>query len=483
MKASRFNLFFTYDDGTILGYNSRTQSLIECDRKEYQAYKELSAGNIPNGFDRQECDQLNSELTKGGFLVDDSADELAQIRAQHNIARFMQRSVGLTIGITQDCNLACTYCYEERSDDYLGKSEIPHIMKLTQKLFDLCQANQLSVTWYGGEPLLNTQFLYAMSKRLQDLCSKNGIKYSSGIVTNGTLLTRRTAKTLLKHQVTNAQVTLDGPSEINDARRMYRNGKGSFDDIVRNIKQTCDLLRISIRVNIDKRNVGTAKELLDVLEREGIKEKVLVYFAPVNSLTGQCKTFIGHLYRRRDFASIEVELLAETLKRGFRIDKSVCLPRTMPMGCSMLSPYSMAIDAKKHIQKCWMTLCDSDEAVGMLDTPQPANTKAVDIDIVTSREMGSQIDNLCKWIGYDPFSFAKCRQCSLLPSCMGGCPWVVVGLGRDPECPTWKTNIKERIWLFRQFSELVEERDESTRDEKSREAPSQHTKSTSSLRS
>ncbi|MBU1470994.1 MAG: radical SAM protein, partial [candidate division Zixibacteria bacterium] len=443
MKASRFNLFFTYDDGTILGYNSRTQSLIECDRKEYQTYEEWSAGSIPNGLNEQECEQLNSELAKGGFLVEDNADELAQIRAQHNIARFMQRSVGLTIGITHDCNLACTYCYEERSDDYLGEPEIPLMLQLTQRLLDRSQANRLTVTWYGGEPLLNTRFLYAMSKRLQDLCSKRGIQYASGIVTNGTLLTRRTARTLLKHQVTSAQVTLDGPSEINDARRMYRNGKGSFNDIVQNIKQTCDLLKINIRVNVDTRNVGTAKELLDVLEREGIKEKVLVYFAPVNSLTAKCKTFVGHLYRRRDFASIEVSLLAETLERGFRIDKSICLPRTMSMGCSMLSPYSLAIDAKKQIQKCWMTLCNSDEAVGMLCAPQPEDKKTVEIDLITSRTTNSQIENMCKWMAHDPFSFSKCRQCSLLPSCMGSCPWVVVGLGRDPECPTWKANIRE----------------------------------------
>ena len=59
-------------------------------------------------------------------------------------------------------------------------------------------------------------------------------------------------------------------------------------------------------------------------------------------------------------------------------------------------------------------------------------------------------DNLNKWIAFAPFYFEKCKTCEILPSCMGGCVYPAVMEHGEPRCPTWKFNMKERVWLYRQ---------------------------------
>ena len=447
MKASSFNLFFTYDDGTILGYNSRSRSLIELEQHEYEAFQQLSENKVPQSIDSEEQSRLTEEFRRGGFLVEDEINELVQAKAAYETSRFLSRSIGTTIVVTHKCNLACTYCYEERQPYSLTQKDIPKVYNFIDKMIDERRANSFRVTWYGGEPLLKPSFIAGLSKRILKRCERGDVKYRAGIVTNGTLLTRKNAQMLKDSHISYAQVTLDGPKEIHDHRRMYSNGKGSFDAIIENIKQAHDLVKINIRVNVDHQNSRSASELLEILESNDLKNKVTVHFAPVLPYTENCASIARECFTKEDFSEIEIPLLAESLERGFYVDKSTVLPRARTVSCGAVSIGAFGIDAKGHIHKCWNCVGDERETLGSILTKDKERESDSD-DVILSTSLFGK-DNISKWLAFDPFEIDKCRNCAMLPSCVGGCPYPKAINDEEPRCPTWKYNIKERLWLYR----------------------------------
>ena len=76
-------------------------------------------------------------------------------------------------------------------------------------------------------------------------------------------------------------------------------------------------------------------------------------------------------------------------------------------------------------------------------------------------------ENLSRWLNWGPFNFPECEACRLLPLCMGGCPYISIGLGRGA-CKELKHNLKETILVHylshkrkqaaMQLAEILEQR-------------------------
>jgi uncharacterized protein len=67
------------------------------------------------------------------------------------------------------------------------------------------------------------------------------------------------------------QITIDGPEEIHDKRRIALDGSSSFQKIIANMRQVIEMtdVSISVRVNMDGDNYKSFRELLNVFDREG----------------------------------------------------------------------------------------------------------------------------------------------------------------------------------------------------------------------
>ena len=59
---------------------------------------------------------------------------------------------------------------------------VEYIKKISSKL------KSISITWYGGEPLLKQETIDRISTNIIKIADENGIKYFSNIVTNGYLI-------------------------------------------------------------------------------------------------------------------------------------------------------------------------------------------------------------------------------------------------------------------------------------------------------
>jgi uncharacterized protein len=121
-------------------------------------------------------------------------------------------------------------------------------------------------TFFGGEPLLaETRPIveYLMKKAL----SIGSARFSA--VSNATDL-EHFLDLLGPGKIAAIQVTLDGPPTEHDKRRIYADGSGSFAKIARNVDMALELgVNISLRMNIDRNNIGMLPELGDLFVAQG----------------------------------------------------------------------------------------------------------------------------------------------------------------------------------------------------------------------
>lgn len=142
----------------------------------------------------------------------------------------------LCLNISHDCNLRCTYCFGEKYDQEkkLMSSEV------AERSVDFLIKNSkdqtnLSLSFFGGEPLLNFKEIEHTVLYAQAEGNKHGKEFRFHVTTNGTLLNSRIIEFLVKNKFS-LIISLDGPKEVNDIMRPFANGKGSYGIICRNIK-------------------------------------------------------------------------------------------------------------------------------------------------------------------------------------------------------------------------------------------------------
>ena len=105
---------------------------------------------------------------------------------------------------------------------------------------------------------------FRVIKDIQDFYKKKGKKFSNGIQTNGTLITNELLELIRETQDFQIGLSLDGPEEIHNKTRIYENGRGSFDDVMRGlnlISREKKNRRAGVICVVSKQNINSHKEL------------------------------------------------------------------------------------------------------------------------------------------------------------------------------------------------------------------------------
>lgn len=152
----------------------------------------------------------------------------------------------VVLNVTNQCNLACTYCYEY-SDDKItqtaGKQKYMSTDVAESAIDMLIRESStrrgIHVTFFGGETLLNFPVMRSTVEYANNKAAQAGKSIEFSLTTNATLLTREIVDFLSEHKI-GVTVSIDGDRELNDRQRVFHNGKGSYDVIVPKIK---DLLK------------------------------------------------------------------------------------------------------------------------------------------------------------------------------------------------------------------------------------------------
>ena len=89
---------------------------------------------------------------------------------------------------------------------------------------------------------------------------------------NGPVYGRQYLDFIEEYKLRNLQVTVDGTAELNDRRRLHKDGLPTYDRILRNVELALQRgVRVNLRVNVGKENLHGIKDLIDDLKARGFK--------------------------------------------------------------------------------------------------------------------------------------------------------------------------------------------------------------------
>ena len=172
--------------------------------------------------------------------------------------------------VSEDCNLACDYCYYStcrgRPPSRRKRIDQAPLIKAIREYLSLSRGSAQFV-WQGGEPLLAGLDFFKDVVALQARHAPPNTVIRNALQTNGTLLNEDWARFFRQYKFL-VGVSVDGPGEIHDARRVTATGRGTYDLVMRNIlhlrKHAVDFNILTV---LHQGNVGKPRELMAFYSR------------------------------------------------------------------------------------------------------------------------------------------------------------------------------------------------------------------------
>lgn len=433
LVPSRYTVLVPLHRERALAYNGLSGAFAVWEKADRAAWEKVSAGQP---VDPADPDVFG--LVQGGFVVGRGIDEIGILDQHYRAQRYDPGTMVLTLAPTLSCNFGCDYCFQgqDKPRDTMSPEVQDAVLALVQRA--LPRLKQLTVAWYGGEPLLRRPVVEALSDRLVAACAEAGVRYDAMMVSNGFLLSADVARSLHARKVGSVQITLDGSPNYHDQRRALLNGKPTFARIAENLRAAVDAAPITflVRVNIDERNRDEIFGLLDWMAAAGLghRPNLQVYFAPVEAMTEGCHAVQDVTMRKLDYGTLEAELTRYAWERGLA---PLPYPPRFRGICGAVRPKGFVIIPSGDVHKCWDTVNQADRAVGSV----------LDIDALAVSAEAQ------KWVAWSPFANESCRSCRILPLCAGSCAYKFIhpeqtrGEAAALPCPSWKYNLKERLVL------------------------------------
>lgn len=406
LKPSKFNVsipnfpsrdeylvFNTFSDSRVV-INEQVKTLID---------------NIENRTSfsaEEEC--VIDPLSDLGVIVEKEVDEDRELEYWFQKLKFNTERLDLTVLTTSACNLGCSYCFEEGINlkGFMKEETCQKFLLWTDKKIAEVRPRVLHLTLFGGEPLLNMNAVQFLSQSLYELTRAKGVKLEISIITNGILLNEQIVDELLPLGLKRIKVTIDGDEAAHDSKRHYKNGKGSFQKIMKNLIALKGKAPISIGGNFDETTKDSIPRFLDYLVESGFTSENIqdVSFKPILAPTNELKVLnntmdSGHscTFSEMDVSDI-LWLRNEVAKRGFKnkTDGIVLGP------CCATHEQTFAIDPWGKIYKCVALVGREEYITGDVndDADNHLNTRFMTVDL---------------WS--DPL----CQDCSYRPICGGGC--------------------------------------------------------------
>lgn len=176
------------------------------------------------------------------------------------------------IHLTDQCNLRCKYCYENKKNSEISFENIKKLINYIVRQKD----EYVQLYFYGGEPLIKKQ----MIKDTIDYVKKQKckIKFSYAITTNGTLLDDDFIKYMKQNDFKIVAYSFDGDEKVQNLNRVTVDGKGTFEIVQKNaIKMISEFKSVVAMVVVTKNNLKYLGESVRYLYNIGFKRINLLF--------------------------------------------------------------------------------------------------------------------------------------------------------------------------------------------------------------
>lgn len=457
MYESKFNLFLDTpekDKKVVLNPLSGAMDIV--DEETIQFIKEGGISDIQP----EDHAGLLEECLKKGYIFHDQSEEAE--RLEYIVQEWYNMVENLTehfmVYITFACNLKCTYCFQKDTgrdkSSVMSKEIIESLFKATNLIHEERGTKKSPcMTLFGGEPLLKRKKQVAAVEEILLKCGE--YDYRVDAVTNGVELSYY-SDMLSKYNIESIQVTLDGPKEVHDRRRIFANGKGSFDRIVKGIDEAlAKNIPVVIRVNIDDMNIRGLPGLARfVTERGWLDKGAKVKLCGASEEMEQCfnepdsRTYkkVFDIYNTHPetkimLLNLQLPKILETVVQHGK------MPFPRAQFCWSTSGISYSLDLYGNIFPC----CCINACCNLERTRYGTFYPELRLDK----------DVLEAWHHRNVLSLSPCRECRISLFCGGGCTRTALHFGKSLEggsiCPMAITP-KEIQTVFNYYYPQLEEK-------------------------
>ena len=374
-------------------------------------------------------------LRRRGYLT--QLSEEAEIQVLRKIAttlheRSMKSPPGYIFMPSYDCNLRCHYCFQDHMRtnplyQHLLRRMSPAIVeRIFQALpqieaahgFESGSAITRTIGFFGGEPLV------AVNRPIVEFIINKFLEIGPAkfwAVTNATEL--YAYEDLLRpDRIASVQITLDGPPEEHDKRRIYADGSGSFDKIARSIDLALGHgVNVSIRLNVDRGNVDQLPVLAGVMYQKHWDQSphFSVYTAPIrasNDKVSRRDTFdtwkLDRLLvaKQKEFPELVIigrpDTAVKDAARGIFDHPESGLPASLKETFCSAHTGMYIFDAFADIYACWERTGDASIRIGHIHENGALEMTAKIVDTWRTRTVASN---------------PVCSSCRYALHCGGGC--------------------------------------------------------------
>lgn len=324
-----------------------------------------------------------------------------------NFTTVYSKPQAVTMLLTNDCNLACSYCFESnKGKDYMPKEMALDILKATYNQVDP-MAGIFTLNMFGGEPLMN----WDTFKAVCDYVLENNLKIRITATTNLTLLTDEMIDYIDELSIP-VLVSVDGIKEVHDKHRC-----NSFDKVIENMKKLIDRdlgylieARMTVAPDTAKYMYESVKMLVDL----GINNIANV---PASDLEWDAQSIQDYKDNYEKILDMYIDILNdETNKRNislYKVDQALNLAlepiKEDTSMCNIGNPRWVIVDWKGDIWPC----------------PDYPTTDNIDL-------IAGKIGNFYTGVDetkVDPkpmvatYELERCKGCEAISICKSGCPY------------------------------------------------------------
>ena len=324
-----------------------------------------------------------------------------------NFTTVYSKPQAVTMLLTNDCNLACSYCFESnKGKDYMPKEMALDILKATYNVV-APMAGIFTLNMFGGEPLMN----WDTFKAVCDYVLENNLKIRITATTNLTLLTDEMIDYIDELSIP-ILVSVDGIKEVHDKHRC-----NSFDKVIENMKKLIDRdlgylieARMTVAPDTAKYMYESVKMLVDL----GINNIANV---PASDLDWDAQSIQDYKDNYEKILDMYIDILNdETNKRNislYKVDQALNLAlepiKEDTSMCNIGNPRWVIVDWKGDIWPC----------------PDYPTTDNVDL-------IAGKIGNFYTGVDetkVDPkpmvatYELERCKGCEAISICKSGCPY------------------------------------------------------------
>ncbi len=395
VKLSKYTAWLTIGDSRYL-FAVKSGAFSKVDAETEQ--KLLNVKKLDDFEDEKERDFLISR----GFLVPSELDEFWVEYHNSLSAQFDPHPdhIHFVIAVSEQCNYRCVYCYEESTmtRTEMSAETAAEVVMFIEKTIQTQKPNlkKLTISWFGGEPVIALKTIDLMSKQIVKICEENNVEYSAGIVSNGSLINSHAVEVLVNAKVTHAQISIDGERSVSC---QYKGSSPSqydksIDAIMLLAKQVGP---VNVRLNCDGKNFDSIlKAVAEIHTRtqdEKVAEKVFFYLAPIDM---NCQEMFPSWFV--DATDKFLDFLEEIGKTG---DIEGTLPKAKSTSCGLICDSGFTINANGTIAKCEHYVGDSTKVIGDVKTGLWHNHEEARL--------------------HDISVPLKCQDCNLYPICHQWC--------------------------------------------------------------